>query len=214
MEKLKFQFNDGGRKDAGYLGTTGDCATRAIAIVTGKPYQEIYDMVNGLVASGKSYKNRKRGTSNARTGVWQKDVKSIMLGLGWEWTPTMLIGQGCKTHLRADELPKGKILCNVSRHYTAVIDGVINDIYDPSRGGSRCVYGYYSYKGKPEEPKPQTIEVAEAKVIEKPKTNKNVDKLNKLLTAQKKWTSKAKRAETALAKLNKKIKYYQKRMSK
>ena len=99
----------------------------------------------------------------------------------------------------------------VSKHYTAVIDGTIHDIYDPSRGGSRCVYGYYSYAGKVEAQKPQPIEVAEAKVIEKPKTNKDAEKLNKLLATQKKWVSKAKRAETALSKLNKKIKYYQKR---
>ena len=26
--------------------------------------------------------------------------------LGWTWTPTMAIGQGCKVHLRADELPE------------------------------------------------------------------------------------------------------------
>ena len=215
MEKLKFQFNDGGRKDAGYLGTTGDCGVRAIAIVTGKPYQEVYDLVNGLGKSGKGFKQRKTGkVSDARTGVWQKDVRTIMLGLGWKWTPTMLIGQGCKVHMRADELPSGKILCNVSRHYSAIIDGVINDIYDSSRGGSRCVYGYYSFTGKVEAPKPQPIEVAEVKVIEKPKINKDAEKLNKLLATQKKWMSKAKRAETALAKLNKKIKYYQKRMSK
>ena len=25
----------------------------------------------------------------------------------------------------------------------AVIDGVVNDIYDGTRGGSRCVYGYW-----------------------------------------------------------------------
>ena len=29
---------------------------------------------------------------------------------------------------------------------TAVIDGVINDTYDPSRGGKRCVYGYWVFK--------------------------------------------------------------------
>ncbi len=32
---------------------------------------------------------------------------------------------------------------NQPRHYTAVIDGVINDTHDPSREGTRCVYGYW-----------------------------------------------------------------------
>jgi len=30
-----------------------------------------------------------------------------------------------------------------SKHYTAVIDGVIHDTHDPSRDGTRAVYGYY-----------------------------------------------------------------------
>ena len=44
----RFIFNDGGRKAAGYHGHTGDCVTRSIAIVTGKPYKEVYDAINQL----------------------------------------------------------------------------------------------------------------------------------------------------------------------
>jgi hypothetical protein len=66
-----------------------------------------------------------------------------MLELGFIWTPTMQIGSGCQTHLTADELPTGRLVCNVSRHYVAVIDGVINDTYNCSRKGKRCVYGYW-----------------------------------------------------------------------
>lgn len=56
----------------------------------------------------------------------------------------MAIGSGCKVHLRSDELPTGRIIVSVSKHYVAVIDGVLHDIYDPSRHGNRCVYGYWS----------------------------------------------------------------------
>ena len=45
--------------------------------------------------------------------------------------------------LRADELPGGTLIASCSRHMVAVIDGVIRDTHDPSRGGTRCVYGYY-----------------------------------------------------------------------
>jgi len=58
----------------------------------------------------------------------------------------MKVGQGCRVHLRQDELPKGNIIVRVSKHITTVIDGVIHDTFDPSRDGTRCVYGYYSYK--------------------------------------------------------------------
>jgi hypothetical protein len=55
----------------------------------------------------------------------------------------MKIGSGCKVHLRADELPKGRLIIKVSRHLTTMIDGIINDTYDCSRQGTRCVYEYY-----------------------------------------------------------------------
>lgn len=141
---MKFNYNDGGRSDAGYKGFTGDCGTRAISIVTGLPYQTVYDMINNLVKSGKGFKQRKTGrTSHPRTGIWQQDMKKVMTSLGYKWVPTMFIGQGCRVHLNANELPAGKLLVNVSRHYTAVIDGVLNDTHDCSRNENRCVYGYF-----------------------------------------------------------------------
>ena len=42
------------------------------------------------------------------------------------------------------ELPRGPLIVKVSRHLTAVIDGVLYDTHDCSRGGTRCVYGYFS----------------------------------------------------------------------
>lgn len=143
---MKFIYNDGGRAAAGYKGNAGDCCARAIAIVTGTPYQEVYDAVNAA-GIGERVGKRKRGVSNARTGVYKKTVRKLMESLGWIWHPTMAIGQGCKVHLRAEELPAGRLVVTVSKHYTSVIDGVIHDTFDPSRGGTRCVYGYYSKEG-------------------------------------------------------------------
>lgn len=136
--------DDGGRKAAGYTGTTGDCVTRAIAIATGLPYQTVYDGINAMAQRERPGSKRKQGRrSHARTGVFIETRNRYLENLGWTWTPTMKIGQGCKVHLRADELPKGRLIVSVSRHTVAVIDGVIHDLYDPSRGGTRCVYGYW-----------------------------------------------------------------------
>lgn len=55
----------------------------------------------------------------------------------------MGIGTGCRGHLREGELPNGRLIVSVSRHMVAVIDGVIYDTHDPSRDGTRCVYGYW-----------------------------------------------------------------------
>jgi hypothetical protein len=139
---MMWTFDDGGRADAGYTGTAGDCVTRAIAIATGHPYQEVYDRLNQIA---KSERPPKRGRpSNARTGVLKRTYRKLLVEWGWVWTPTMFIGSGTTVHLRADELPMGRLIVEVSKHVTAVLNGVVFDTHDPSRDGTRCVYGYWS----------------------------------------------------------------------
>lgn len=140
---MEFNYNDGGRKEAGYKGETTDCVVRAIAIATQKPYQEVYDAINNFGSKEKISK-RKKHKSNARTGVYKTTIRRYMASIGWKWVPIMGIGKGCTVHLKSEELPKGRLVVSVSRHSTAVIDGVLNDTYDCSRDGTRCVYGYYT----------------------------------------------------------------------
>lgn len=144
MKTMTFRYNDGGRAAAGFKGSTGDCVTRAIAIATGLPYQQVYDDLAAGTASEKHTKHSGRisGVRTARSGIhtsrqWFKDY---MTQLGWKWTPTMGIGTGCKVHLDADELPKGRLIVSVSRHYTAVIDGVIQDTHNPAASRGVTVY--------------------------------------------------------------------------
>jgi hypothetical protein len=140
---MKFQYNDGGREAAGYKGKTGDCTCRAIAIATGMPYAYVYMLLNEQAQEQRITKRQpKRGS--ARTGIYKKTIKRMMEMLGWKWTPTMHIGSGCKVHLRDGELPMGRLIVSVSKHMVAVVDGVIQDTHDCSRGGTRCVYGYWS----------------------------------------------------------------------
>jgi hypothetical protein len=117
--------------------------TRSIAIATGKPYQEVYNALNELGRNERISK-RKKKRSNSRTGVYRKSYQRYLESLGWQSTPTMAIGSGCTVHLRAEELPDGRLLVKVSGHLTAVIDGVLYDTHDCSRHGMRCVYGYFS----------------------------------------------------------------------
>lgn len=135
---MKWNYNDGGRANAGYKGTAGDCACRAISIATGMPYKDVYKLINEY---GK--RERRKNKSSARTGVYMDTMKKIMEDIGWEWHPTMKIGTGCKVHMRKNELPSGTIITRLSKHYATVIDGVLNDTYDSSRNGTRCVYGYW-----------------------------------------------------------------------
>jgi hypothetical protein len=149
MTKLKFKFNDGGRSAAGYKGNTGDCVVRAIAIAAQLPYQEVYDELkkrNAEFAATKRSKvarKLKKQGSTPRNGNFRDVYEPYLKELGFHWVPTMKVGQGCQVHMRADELPKGRIVCSVSKHLCAVIDHEVNDTYSETRNGSRCVYGYY-----------------------------------------------------------------------
>ena len=145
---MKFVYDDGGRAAAGFKGSAGDCACRAIAIATESNYVDIYKHLNLLGKEEKPSKKR-RGSSTARSGVHHFTMRLIMAQMGWNWTPTMDIGTGCRVHMRLDELPMGRIILSLSRHYCAVIDGVAHDTHDPSRGGTRCVYGYWSKADSP-----------------------------------------------------------------
>lgn len=140
---MNFVFNDGGRAAAGFKGNAGDCVARSISIVTGIDYGHIYRELSARSGT----ERRTRGRS-ARNGIHtsRQWFQRYMQSLGFEWTPTMKIGSGCTVHLRADELPPGRLIVSLSRHYAAVIDGVLYDTHDCSRDGTRCVYGYWRFK--------------------------------------------------------------------
>lgn len=139
---IEWVYDDGGRAEAGYKGTAGDCVCRAIAIAAEMPYKDVYDLINAFGAKERITKNRKT-KSSARNGVWKETVRKVMAHLGFVWHPVMKIGSGCTMHLYSDELPGGRLVVSVSHHEVAVIDGVIHDTYDCTRDGTRCVYGYY-----------------------------------------------------------------------
>lgn len=154
---MEYKHNDGGRKAAGFNGKAGDCVARSISIASGLPYAEVYATLAQGTGDQPAGKRGKRSAS-ARSGisVTRKWFKDYMASIGFVWTPTMGIGTGCKVHLHDGELPMGNLIVSVSKHYTAVIDGVINDTWDPQREtysvsadgighvSRRCVYGYWA----------------------------------------------------------------------
>lgn len=146
------QVNDGGRAAAGFVGGAGDCVVRSIAIATGLPYMQVYEDLREANAryaqerDNKLSRMLKQRGSSPRNGNHRNVFHEYILKQGFEWVPTMKVGAGCQVHLRPDELPKGTLIVKVSKHLTTVIDGVLHDTHDPSRNGSRCVYGYYIKK--------------------------------------------------------------------
>jgi hypothetical protein len=163
---MKYEHDDGGRGAAGYKGSAGDCVCRAIAIAGQIPYEYVYEtLANGM---GSQRKSRGRTARNG-ISVRRKWFKDYMSTFGFIWHATMQIGSGCKVHLHDGELPMGRLVVSLSKHYTAVIDGVIHDTHDPQREihifeqdsgrklksgeqrnhngiwhvARRCVYGYW-----------------------------------------------------------------------
>lgn len=154
---MRFVYDDGGRKDAGYKGSAGDCLARSLAIAAQIPYTDAYALINDHA----SKERRSKGRSSARNGVYAPTAKKVLAALGWEWVPTMGIGVGCRVHLTPDELPAGRLVVRLSKHFTAVVDGVIRDTFDPNdrevwytpdgtpiNAGPRCVYGYWRKGGE------------------------------------------------------------------
>lgn len=140
---MNFQFNDGGRAAAGYKGRCRDCVVRAICIASRLPYDIVYDEMYARAeefgASGVGAEARYAARKpSPRFGVHRQVYGPFLLARGWRWVAT---GSGIR--LCASNLPAGRLIVYVRNHLVAVIDGVIYDTHECSRGGKRRVLGYY-----------------------------------------------------------------------
>ena len=136
---MKYIYNDGGRSKY-FKGKANDCVCRAISIASNRDYKEVYDSL-------------KKALGTPRNGVFttNKAFKDWMVANGFVWTPCSGIGVKTSVHFIEGELPKGRLVCSVAKHYVAVVDDKVYDTWD-SRYNSfnevRRIYGYWEYKGK------------------------------------------------------------------
>ena len=142
--RCRWVKDDGGRRKsgiaraAGRKDAVGDCVVRAIAIATGRPYREVHDAltvakVRHVYAGGDGdywdKRERRRGGVRAFDpdhGCSDEAYGPYLESLGWKFTST----KDRKVRLRADELPRGKLIVCISRHLVAVVDHVIHDTSD------------------------------------------------------------------------------------
>ena len=136
---MEYIYNDGGRSKY-FKGKARDCVCRAISIASNRDYKEVYDSL-------------KKALGTPRNGVFttNKAFKDWMVANGFVWTPCSGIGVKASVHFIEGELPKGRLVCSVAKHYVAVVDDKVYDTWD-SRYNSfnevRRIYGYWEYKGK------------------------------------------------------------------
>jgi len=156
--RCRWVKDDGGRRASGiargHKDEVGDCVARAIAIATQKPYREVHDALTvakvRYVAAGSdawARRDRHRGgvhAFHADYGVMDAVYGPYLKGLGWRFTSTKELPRGKGVHLRADELPGGRLIVRLRRHLVAVIDGVIHDTSDCSEEGRRRIQGYWT----------------------------------------------------------------------
>lgn len=121
---LSFEYDDGGRADAGYRGRTNDCVVRALAIATGYPYKQLYQMFK------KPNPGNVKGISPYSSGVQRRFTHTFLTERGWTGVP---LYHDLGTFQRFDRtLPSGKIVVALPGHLTCVINRVIHDTY-PSK---------------------------------------------------------------------------------
>ena len=138
---MKLIITDGGRKDAGLRGSfTGDCVIRSIAIASDRPYKRIHNDFRRMIANGLGYVPEDGILTN------KPAFKRYMIESGFVWNITCRIGSRDRVHMNAAELPMGRLVLSLSKHYTAVINHQIYDTYDCSNNGKRMVYGFWSFE--------------------------------------------------------------------
>ncbi len=141
---MNFIFNDGGRKEAGYKGSAGDCGARAMAIALGMDYKSAYNLL--------AKANKEMGfAKSARNGIHKNIYDSVLNKLGWKWVsaPTFKVLDGYKNSegkilfgrkAKCSDMPAGIVIARQAGHFVAVINGIPNDTFDSSQ---KMVYGYW-----------------------------------------------------------------------
>ena len=126
---MSYTHHDGGRSQY-YKGTAGDCAARAMAIALQLDYKQCYKQLAAAHAL-------RTGKRTAREGIHKKTLSNVLAAHGWIWHAAPQF-DGRKA--RASDIP-GRAVVSMAKHFAAVIDGEVFDIFDSS---NKMVYGYWS----------------------------------------------------------------------
>jgi len=131
---MAYIFNDGGRAAAGFKGTAGDCAARAMAIALGIDYKAAYQEL--------AQANKDMGfPKSVRNGIMKNTYDMVLARHGWVWHSAPKF-DGRKA--RCSDMPAGSVIARQAHHFVAVIEGEANDMFDCTH---RMVYGYWAKSG-------------------------------------------------------------------
>lgn len=133
--KAEFVWHDGGRAGAGFVGHTGDCVVRALAIATGKNYRNVYDKI--FDASGKT--PRKGVVVSVTDQILSADgFNCVKLDPPQPFEDLSDISQGIVVVRFAS------VYGSTRGHLCTVVDGTIYDTWDASRDDRYVVDQYWT----------------------------------------------------------------------
>lgn len=119
---IDFRYDDGGRVESGRRGSTGDCVVRALSILTGHGYSDVY----AKVADANKRLSRTQGRT-ARNGVETKITESVMAEFGM--SKARIPGGRART---ISEIGRhlGDCIIRFPGHVAAIVDGELRDTWD------------------------------------------------------------------------------------
>jgi hypothetical protein len=130
---MELNWNDGGRFASGFVGLTGDCVVRSIAIATGHNYRDIYSEIG------------KASEKTPRNGVSTTVAAEYLATRQWKHT------DGRQARFAAQSLPQGVVIVHLAStksrrhgHFCTVIDHVIHDTWNPSDDDEFVVAGFWT----------------------------------------------------------------------
>ena len=140
---IGYIYDDGGRKDAGYKGTTGDCVVRAAAIISATDYREMYGMMADANANSAQRAKRqgvKRGYAKrtAANGVAKDAYVKVFGQIG---LVKVRLPKGQRpTYTEAYER-YGDCVVTTARHMCAIVGGNLRDLFDGRTYEMESEYG-------------------------------------------------------------------------
>lgn len=129
---MHFRYYDGGRSEAGFKGTTGDCGIRAAAIALRRDYKQVYDELQALQTAFNATKRTvKPAHKYVRNGVWREVMHTLLTAAGYRWVPLAEIGgEVVRVKDVAERWPNGRVVMRLARHFSTMVDGVNVDTWE------------------------------------------------------------------------------------
>lgn len=129
---MDFIWNDGGRAACGFVGLTGDCVARSIAIAMGSVYRDVYDTLG------------KDCEKSPRHGVRTEVAANYLAERNWQYS------EGFDREFEVVDLPKKVVIVHLakpndrSQHFCTIIDHVVHDTWNPMNDDGYLVKGYWT----------------------------------------------------------------------